>query len=344
MSFLEYQKQSPEFLNNYLKYKRFIECCSSTTVDQLYFDLRTFFRYIYLIFHTEQGINDFNIDIFKNISIKDISLNDMQNINYSNLKDFVFFINIQLKNSSKTSNRKIATIKRFFEYLSINNYIPTNPAKVLEKARVEKRQPKYLTLDECKQLLSKTIISDNSNKIRNYAITCLFLNSGLRLSELVGINISNMKLDEKTIKVNGKGDKERITYLNKASLEAITKYLIVRPKLDKSYKDYDALFLSNQKKRISRRNVETIIKNELNDCFADTKDGLHTHSLRHTSATLLYNESNVDILVLKRILGHSSLSSTEIYTHIASKKMKEIMQNCTISSILERKEMNKNGI
>lgn len=343
MSFLNYQKQNPEFLNNYLKYKRFIKEASSTTVDQEYSDLRIFFRYLYLIFYIKEDLNDYNVELFKDIKIKEISLEDMQNVTYSNLQDFVFFISQKLNNSAKTLNKKIASIKGLFEYLSLYNFIPSNPAKMLDYARTEKRQPKYLNLEECKQLLSNTIKSDNPNKIRNYAITCLFLNSGLRLAELVGINLSDVKLDEKTIKVTGKGDKERITYLNKASCEAIKKYLKIRPKLDKNYIDYDALFLSNQKRRISRRMVETLINNELDSTFENTKDNLHTHSLRHSAATLLYNENDVNIFVLKKILGHSSLKATEIYTHVSSKKMKYIMENCTISSIIKRKDLNKNG-
>lgn len=134
------------------------------------------------------------------------------------------------------------------------------------------------------------------------------------------------------------GNKDRILYLDEACSEAISEYIKERPKLDKSYIDYNALFLSSRNKRISTRNVQTIIKDELKMAFNDTKNDIHTHSLRHTTASLMYNINNTDILILKRMLGHSSLSSTEIYTHVSSQKMKEIMNNCTISSILEKKK------
>ena len=147
-----------------------------------------------------------------------------------------------------------------------------------------------------------------------------------------------MKLDERTIKITGKGSKQRIIYINDATFEAINEYLKIRPKLDKTNKDYNALFLSERKKRISRRTVQTITENCLKMAFDGSKDNLHTHSLRHTGATLMHNENNANIVIIQKILGHEQLSSTEIYTHITNKKMKEIMQNCTISSILEKRE------
>jgi len=342
MSFLIYQKQNPEFLNNYLKYKRFIECCSATTIDEAYFDLRTFLRYLYLKLYNEQGLNDFNIDTFKTIEIKNITLDDMEQVKSFHIEKFIYFARLTLNNSPKTSNRKIASIKRFFEYLSINNLISNNPTKNISVARIEKRNPKFLTLNESKLMLSKTINSDNPNKIRNYAITCLFLNCSLRLAELVGINISNMKLDEGSLKIKGKGGKERITYLNEATIEAIQEYIKIRPKLDKSFVDSDALFISNRNKRISRRAVQTIIQDELYNTFNENRPGFHTHTLRHTGATLMYNENDTNIFVIQKILGHKSLKATEIYTHVSDKKLKYIMENCTISSILEREEF-KNG-
>lgn len=341
MSFLVYQKQSPEFLNNYLKYKRFISCCSATTVDQAYFDLRTFFRYISIMFHSNTNIENISVEDFKNISINDITITDMNNVKSSTIVSFIFFASNVLNNCSKTTNRKLASIKRLFEYLYTNNLISSNPSKGIESASIEKRIPKYLTLEQSKQMLSNTINSDSQNKIRNYAITCIFLNCSLRVSELIGINISDIKFDEQTLRIRGKGNKERIIYLNEATKEAITEYMKIRPNLQKDNKDYDALFISKQYKRISRRCVQTIIEDELNNTFNDKEAGLHTHSLRHTGATLMYNENNTDIFIIKKILGHKCLSATELYTHVSDKKMQEIMQTCTISSILERKENEK---
>ena len=148
-------------------------------------------------------------------------------------------------------------------------------------------------------------------------------------------------VDEQTLRIRGKGNRERIIYLNEATKEAITEYMKIRPNLQKDNKDYDALFISKQYKRISRRYVQGIIENELYSTFNDKEAGLHTHSLRHTSATLMYNENNTDIFIINKILGHKSLSATELYTHVSDQKMKEIMQTCTISSILARKENEK---
>ena len=191
-------------------------------------------------------------------------------------------------------------------------------------------------------MISKIITSEQRNKIRNYAIVCVFLNCGIRLSELVNIDLTDIKFDERTLKVCGKGNKERILYLNDATNEAISKYLEVRPKLDRSYKDYNALFLSERNKRIAKRTVQDIVEKELYLTFNEKEAGFHTHTLRHTCATLLYNEGNADILIAQKILGHESLSSTEIYTHINDVKLKDIMQNYGVSSLIE-KENEKNG-
>lgn len=338
MSFLKYQKSSPDFLNNYLKYKRFIEFYSNTTIDGVYFDLRTFFRYLKLKLYNTKLLENFDINDFKKVNIKDITIKDINNINRNMIIEFTYFLSEKLNNDTVTSNRKLASIKKLFEYLFSNNLIDNNPCINLETGRIEKRLPKYLTLKESKKLLSIAIKSKMKYKIRNYCITCLFLNCGLRLSELTKINLSDIKFDEHTLKIHGKGNKDRILYLDEACSEAISEYIKERPKLDKSYIDYNALFLSSRNKRISTRNVQTIIKDELKMAFNDTKNDIHTHSLRHTTASLMYNISNTDILILKKMLGHSSLSSTEIYTHVSSQKMKEIMNNCTISSILEKKK------
>ena len=156
------------------------------------------------------------------------------------------------------------------------------------------------------------------------------------------INISDFKVDnsEKTLRIHGKGNKERLIYLDEAVCEAISKYLEVRPLLTTENTDYNALFLSSRNKRISNRAVQSIINDELNETLNNKTQGYHTHTLRHTSATLMYNENNVDIFILKKILGHKSIVPTEIYTHVTDKKLKEIMQNCTISSILEREGSN----
>lgn len=337
MQFLKKQKQLPEFFSVYLKYKEYILFKPGTSVDALYFDLKTFFRYIKLNLHYTETLKNITKEEFKQIDISDVTLEDLNMVTTNIIIDFIYFCSNVLKNEVEARNRKLTSIKSFFTYLENNNLISVNRAYGMQSARTGKRLPQYLNLTESKKLLAKTINSDMIYKIRNYAMTCIFLNCGLRLSELTGIDIDNIKLDEKTMKICGKGNKERIIYLDEACIEAITEYLKVRPKIGKDNIDYYALFLSSRRKRISKRNVQEIIKNELKMVFEDDSEGYHTHTLRHSSASLLYNESDIDILIIKEILGHSSIAATEIYTHIDSGKLKEIMQNCAISSIIEKK-------
>ena len=340
MSFLKYQKQNPEFLNNYLKYKAYIEFKSKTTVDETYFDLRTLFRYIKLFLYDHDKIYTITLEEFKTVTIVDVTIKDLSNITQNNLEKYIIFLSNTLKNDTKTRNRKLTSAKKFFEYLETNNLISINPARNISSGKIEKRIPKHLSLNESKQLLANTIKSESKFKIRNYAITCLFLNCSLRLSELTAINLTDLKIDnsEQTLKVHGKGNKERIIYLNAAVCEAIIRYLEVRPPFGKDNKDHNALFISGQYKRISNRAVQTIIKNALLDLLEENpyKDKYHTHTLRHTGATLLYNEKDINIFVLKRMLGHECLEATEIYTQVSNEKLKYIMENCTISSIIER--------
>lgn len=335
MSFLNCQKEIPEFLTFYLKYTNFIERAADTTTEETFNDLRTFFRYIKL---SNENV-EITRDILRETSILDVTIGDIQKITKQDIDKFLYFLKYDLENSPETRNRKLATLKKFFEYMHNNNYITYNPATFFKSATVKKRLPKYLSLDESKTLLSKTANTNQRNTIRNYAIICLFLNCCLRLSELVEINITDIKLDDKTLKITGKGNKERITYLDDAVIEAIKMYLRVRPTLNRTDINYNALFLSERKKRISRRMVQSIITDELKRAFDGNKNELHTHSLRHTGATLLYNENDISILIIQRILGHKQLSSTEIYTHVSNKKLKEIMQNCAISSLIEKMEM-----
>lgn len=340
MSFLKYQKQTPEFLNNYLKYRAFIEFKSKTTINETYFDLRTLLRYIKVLLTDKDKLNTITPDEFKKISIIDITITDMSKVTTNNLEKYIIFLANTLNNDAKTRNRKLTSTKKFFEYLEVNNLININPVRNITSGKVEKRIPKYLNLNESKRLLANTIKSDCRFKIRNYAIICIFLNCSLRLSELTAINLSDFKIDnsEKTLRIHGKGNKERIIYLNAAVCEAITCYLEVRPALGKDNKDHNALFISGQNKRISNRTIQTIIKTELLALLNENpyKDKYHTHTLRHTGATLLYNEKDINIFVLKRILGHESLEATEIYTHVSDQKLKYIMEHCTISSIIER--------
>lgn len=337
MPFLKKQEENPDYLNFYLKYIRYISLYAETTVNEIYNDIRTFFRYL-IVTNNKDVYKNFTLEQFKEIQIKDVTISMLEDIKPYMINDYLYFLRATFGNSAKTRNRKLSSLKNFFKYMEKTNLISFNPTSHAQFATEGKRLPKYLSLDESKTLLSKTINNNSRNTIRDYAIECLFLNCCLRLSELVSINLTDLKLDEKTLKVTGKGNKQRIVYLNGATLEAIQEYLKIRTSLPKTNKDYKALFLSERKKRISRRNVQVITEKCLKKAFDGSKDKIHTHSLRHTGATLMHNENNANILIIQKILGHEQLSSTEIYTHVTNQKMKEIMNTCTISSILEKKE------
>ncbi|MCL2059104.1 MAG: tyrosine-type recombinase/integrase, partial [Oscillospiraceae bacterium] len=196
--------------------------------------------------------------------------------------------------------------------------VETTPASELESPKIVKRLPRYLNIDESKQLLQTAGESESSQRERNYAMLTLFLNCGMRLSELVGINLSGIRGD--TLTIIGKGDKERAIYLNAACKHAIDQYLKVRPKARAS--DINALFLSCRGARIGKNMVQRIVKQSLGLAGIDTTK-YSTHKLRHTAATLMYQHGNVDIRALQAILGHESISTTEIYTHLDARQLKE---------------------
>lgn len=335
-SFLEYQRYNPEFLNNYLKYNRFIVGKAESTINETFLDLRTFFRYV-KIMDDKNLINTISEENFRKIEIYDVKIDDLRNVTSTIISNFISFLRNTLNNEAKTRNRKLTSIRKFYKYLFDNNHISINPVQEIASAKVEERYPKYLNLEESKRILSKTINTDKKFTIRNYAITCLLLNCSIRLSELVQIDLKDIKLDDMTIKIKGKGNKERIIYLNDATLEAIQEYLKIRPVLTRINNDYNALFLSERNKRISKRMIQQIINEEMHLLFNEKKKGYHTHTLRHSGATLMYEE-DIDIMIIKNILGHESLSTTGQYTHISVKKMKDIMENQTISCIIEKME------
>ncbi len=231
---------------------------------------------------------------------------------------------------------KFLLLEYFFKYLSQKaKIIDKNPAQNLETPKLNKRLPKHLNLEESKKLLAVTDNEDNRNHERDYAILTVFLNCGLRLSELVGINIQDIDFSENKMNVIGKGNKERTIYLNKACVKAIGEYLAVRPKNgvkpDKLHSD-KALFLSERKERISRRTVQHIVYTKLLAAGLDPSK-YSTHKLRHTAATLMYQYGQVDIRALQVLLGHESISTTEIYTHVDDSQVRNAVESNPLSDM-----------
>ena len=161
MSFLEYEKETPDFLNNYLKYKAYIEFRSKITVNEMYYDLRTLFRYIKLSLYETDKIDNITPDEFKKIKILDVKVDDFSELTRHHIEKYILFLGNVLNNEPKTRNKKLASAKKFFEYLEINRFITTNPTRYISAGQVEKRIPKHLNLDESKQLLANIIKSDN---------------------------------------------------------------------------------------------------------------------------------------------------------------------------------------
>ena len=266
---------------------------------------------------------------FSKITIKDIPLSTIKQIKLDDIHAFLSYLTNTYHSKAATRARKASSIRVFFNYLSQKaNLIEFNPAQNLETPKLDKRLPKYLSLEDSKRLLNVAGSDDNRNNKRDYAIITLFLNCGMRLSELVGINIKDINFSECQMTVIGKGNKERTIYLNKACMTAINNYLAVRPvegiKTDKA-NSKNALFLSERKERISRRTVQYIVDKELRAAGLDTNK-YSVHKLRHTAATLMYQYGNVDIRALQELLGHQSISTTEIYTHVSNEQVRNAVE------------------
>ena len=272
-------------------------------------------------------------DIKTQIKIDDMDLSTISKITIEDIHAFLAYLKNNFNSKPATLARKASTIRIFFHYLcNKTKKIPTNPAQDLENPKMERRLPKYLNLEQSQELLRVSSMPlPNSKKnhdysVRNHAIITLFLNCGLRLSELVGINLKDIDFSENKLNVIGKGNKERAIYLNKACVEALKSYIEVRPHEGIQYDSKDALFISEKKKRISNRMVQDIVKQEMKLAGIDSTK-YSTHKLRHTAATLMYKYGKVDIRALQELLGHESISTTEIYTHVDNEQIRNAVEN-----------------
>ena len=324
------REDNPEFINSFLDYSITILNKSANSVKEYNYDLAMFFKFIKIHFNMTDETD------FKEIKINDLTIDTLKKITLDDIHAFIAYITREFHSKSTTRARKVSTIRIFFKYLSRKaNLIDVNPAQDLETPKLDKRLPKYLSLDDSRKLLDVTSNEDNRNCERDYAIITLFLNCGMRLSELVGININDIDFSECKLNVIGKGNKERTIYLNKACMKAISDYLTVRPKEgvkhDKKYSE-KALFLSERKTRISNRTVENVVTKQIQAAGLDTKK-YSVHKLRHTAATLMYQYGNVDIRALQELLGHESISTTEIYTHVSNDQVRNAVENNPLANI-----------
>lgn len=320
---------NPIFLNDFLDYSLTILNKSPNSVKEYNYDIAHFLKFIKHRFRLAKC----DIKEIKAISIDDMDLDIVKKITIEDIHAFLAYLKNTYNSQPTTLARKASSIRVFFHYLcNKSKRIPNNPAQDLENPKIGRRLPKYLSLDQSRKLLetaSTPRISEHNNhdnSTRNFAIITLFLNCGMRLSELVGINMKDIDFDENKLNVIGKGNKERTIYLNNACIKAIKDYLAIRPHDAVKGDHREALFLSEQKKRISNRTVQYIVKEELRLAGID-QTKYSVHKLRHTAATLMYKYGQVDIRALQELLGHESISTTEIYTHVDSDQIRSAVEN-----------------
>ena len=316
----------PQSVIEFLNYLSVVRSKSELTVLEYASDLRLFFRFM-LIY---RGIVPKDTE-FDKIEIGFIDLDFIKTVKISDAYAFLSYCRSERKNDSASIARKVSSLRAFFKYLCIKmKQIPENPMEELESPKLKKSLPKYLSLDESIQLLESI---DGRDKERDYAIITLFLNCGLRLSELCSLNYTDIKSDG-TMTVTGKGNKERTIYLNDMCVNAVKEYMKVRP-VD-GVKDKHALFLSNRKSRISPKTVQHIVEKFIEKSGLGDR-GFSTHKLRHTAATLMYQKGGVDVLLIKDILGHENLATTEIYTHIVDEQLKDAVSSNPLNKLKGKK-------
>ena len=315
----------PNFVKDFLIYMQNIKNRSKSTIREYHYDLRDLFRFLKLYKIDKIKFDNITDELIDKTDIVNLNNDFIRKIELTDLYEYLNYLSNMRSDKPATRARKIAAIKSFFNYVTFKQKIlDKNPAVELETPKLGKRLPKYLSLDESVALLHSI---DGKNQKRDICIITLFLNCGLRLSELVAINFKDIKGD--VLNVIGKGDKERSIYLNESCRKALKEYIAVRPK---DVKDHDALFISERGTRIGRRTVEMMVKKYITLAGLDPKK-YSPHKLRHTAATLMHKYGGVDIRSLQQILGHESVSTTEIYTHVDSEQVKEALEKNPLNNM-----------
>ena len=312
-------------IREFASFKTVIQGCSQRTVEQYLIDLRTFFRYL-LCEGDAQVLHD--PEKFRAITVESVDLDYLRNITTDQIYDFLLFADSERDNQTAAKARKLAAIRALFKFLvNKRGYLTDNPAANIDSPKKKKALPKFLSLEEARALLAAVWNdTDSPNRERDFCIITLFLNCGMRVGELVGINLQDIDPALRSLRVLGKGNKERIIYLNEACRAALQEYLAVR-KSERYAQCFDrALFVTNRMARISIQGVQVTVQKYLKMAGLESKH-YSVHKLRHTAATLMYQSGAVDIRVLKDILGHEQLNTTQIYTHVSNRNMEEAMRH-----------------
>lgn len=306
---MDYRTEAPQPVREFLVYHDTVRGQSKATVDSYYFDLRTFTRYLLI----ERGVFPRDIPLDE-VIIRDADLSLYASVTLSDVYDYLAFLSRDRELNAASRARMITTLKGFYNYLTVKTkQLTINPVQNLDAPKIPKSLPHYLTLEESQQLLQAV---DGRNKTRDYCILCLFLNCGLRISEMVGLNLADIRADH--LLIHGKGSKERIVYLNSACTEALNAWLDERKGIQSL--DQNAVFLSSRRRRISVDSVQLMVKNTLLKAGLDASR-FSPHKLRHTAATLML-QNGVDVRTLQEVLGHENLNTTQIYTHIGNTELK----------------------
>ncbi len=310
------------WLDQFLGYFQSIKERSPLTIKEYRYDLVLFFRFLV----RRRKLCPAALE-FEKIPLDKVDEGLIRSITLADLYAFITFLSVERQNGPAIRARRVASIRTFFGYLKNKaRILDENIALELESPRLLRRLPRHLSLEESEKLLETAAESNHAWSARDYCILTLFLNCGMRLSELCNIDRSDIRGD--TLRVLGKGGKERTIYLNAACLDALDDYLKVRP--DKQQQDQDALFVSRNRRRISTKMVQVLVKNFIAASGLDP-ERYSTHKLRHTAATLMYKYGKVDIRALQEILGHSSIATTEIYTHVDADRLHQAVESNPLS-------------
>ncbi len=327
-------------LRDFASYKLAIAGCSRQTVNEYMRDLRAFFRFVIA---DRTGI-DPSSEEYAQIKVDKIDIEFLRSIEVSEIYNYFFYCERELGNKANVRARKLCAIRALFKYYcKTRMMIENNPAEKVESPKKQKSLPKHMNLEEALEFID-TVRNDTSQteyaRIRNFCMVTLFLNCGMRLSELVGINTNDIDRFLRSVRILGKGSKERIIYFNDACRAALEEYIPLREQQKIASENENALFLSKQGKRINNRTVQLMVDKYLVLSGLGNR-GLSVHKLRHTAATLMYSKGGVDVRVLKEILGHEQLNTTQIYTHVSNSEVEAAMAKNPLASFSPSDHPNK---
>ena len=320
----------PTPIREFATYKLGIQGCSKKTVEEYLLDLRMFTRFMYS-YKNNLPVSD---KAMEELDISELGFDFYSAISSADIYQYILYLKEVREDGVASRSRKLSAVRSFYKCMTLKlRRLEENPAAGIENPKQKPSLPKYLTLDESMKLLD-TVKEDVSNpyRERDFAILVLFLNCGMRLSELAGISMNDIDSEFRSLRVIGKGSKERVVYLNDACRSALGAYLLKRGTMIKEGTRENALFLSRLGKRISIKTVQYLVKKHLSEAGFGNRD-FSTHKLRHTAATLMYQTGEVDIRVLKEILGHEQLNTTQIYTHVSNSGMEQAVNKNPLSSV-----------